>query len=83
MIELEIEIDGKKMIAHPGQMVIDVADENNVYNIYKLVANEAETLEFRNKLANGGVGYGDLKKELAEKIISFVKSMREKRKNNR
>ncbi len=31
MIEFEIEIDGKKMIAQSGQMVIDVADENHVY----------------------------------------------------
>lgn len=31
MSEIEIEIDGKKMAAHHGQMVIDVADENNVY----------------------------------------------------
>ncbi len=54
-------------------------DENNIYNIYKLVGTEEETTIFREKFENGGVGYGDLKKELAEKIISFVRPMREKR----
>jgi tryptophanyl-tRNA synthetase len=55
------------------------ADENNIFNIYKLIGSEEETKIFRAKLENGGVGYGELKKELAEKIISFVKPMREKR----
>lgn len=55
------------------------ADENHIFNIYKLVATEEETKIFREKLENGGVGYGDLKKELAEKIISYVAPMRERR----
>ena len=55
------------------------ADKNNIFNIYKVVANEEETKTFRAKFENGGVGYGDLKKELAEKIISFVTPMRDKR----
>jgi tryptophanyl-tRNA synthetase len=55
------------------------ADENNIFNIYKVVGSEDEVKNFRAKLENGGVGYGDLKKELAEKIISFVAPMREKR----
>lgn len=55
------------------------ADENNIFNIYKLVASEEEIKMFRSKLENGGVGYGEMKKELAEKIIEFVKPMREKR----
>ena len=55
------------------------ADENNIYNIYKVVANEADTKAFKEKLENGGTGYGDLKKELAEKIIELVSPMRERR----
>lgn len=54
-------------------------DENNIYNIYKVVADLEEAKIFRAKLENGGVGYGELKKELAEKIISFVTPMRNKR----
>ena len=55
------------------------ADKNNIFNIYKVVATEEETKVFRKKFEDGGVGYGELKKELVEKIISFVKPMREKR----
>lgn len=54
-------------------------DESNIFNIYKVIASEEETNIFRKKFEDGGVGYGELKKELAEKIISFVKPMREKR----
>jgi tryptophanyl-tRNA synthetase len=53
-------------------------ETNNIFNIYKLVANKEDVQNFRAKLENGGVGYGDLKKELAQKIIEFVKPMREK-----
>lgn len=56
-----------------------IASENNIFNIYKVIASENETEIFKNKLEQGGVGYGDLKKELAEKIIEFVKPMRSKR----
>jgi tryptophanyl-tRNA synthetase len=55
------------------------SQENNIYNIYKLVASEEERKLFKEKLENGGVGYGALKEELAEKIISFIAPMREKR----
>jgi len=55
------------------------ADKNNIFNIYKLIGSDEDTAEFRAKLENGGVGYGELKKELAEKIIEFIKPMRDKR----
>lgn len=55
------------------------ADTNNIFNLYKLFGSEEEIIIFRSKLENGGVGYGDLKKELAHKIIEFVTPMREKR----
>jgi tryptophanyl-tRNA synthetase len=54
-------------------------DTNNIFNIYKVVATEEETKAFRRKFEDGGVGYGELKKELAERIITFVTPMREKR----
>lgn len=56
-------------------------DESNIFNIYKVVGSVEETKVFRKKFEDGGVGYGDLKKELAEKIIEFVKPMRDKRDN--
>jgi len=55
------------------------ADKNNIFNIYKLMSSDEETAAFRAKLENGGVGYGELKKELAEIIIEFVKPMRDRR----
>ncbi len=55
------------------------ADTNNIFNLYKLLGSEEETKLFRGKLEDGGVGYGELKKELAKKIIEFVRPMREKR----
>lgn len=55
------------------------ADKNNIFNIYKLIGSDEDTAAFRAKLENGGVGYGELKKELAEKIIEFVKPMRDRR----
>jgi tryptophanyl-tRNA synthetase len=54
-------------------------DENNIYNIYKHLANKDELKVFRKKFEEGGVSYGELKKELAEKIIEFVSPMIEKR----
>jgi tryptophanyl-tRNA synthetase len=57
------------------------ADGNNIFNIYRALSSKEETEIFRAKLENGGVGYGDLKKELAQKIIDFIKPMREKREN--
>ncbi len=54
-------------------------DESNIFNIYKVLATGEDIEIFRKKFEDGGVGYGDLKKELAEKIISFVSPMREKR----
>lgn len=53
--------------------------QSNIFNIYKLVANTEETENFKKFFTEGGRGYGDLKKDLAEKIIEFVKPMREKR----
>lgn len=55
------------------------SEDNNIFNIYKFFANKEELNIFKKKLEDGGVGYGQLKKELAEKIISFIKPMREKR----
>jgi len=41
-------------------------DENNIYNIYKHFATAEMIAENRKKYTQGGVGYGDLKKELFE-----------------
>ncbi len=54
-------------------------DTNNIYNMYKVIANENETAEFRKQFEDGGLGYKEAKEILADKIIEFVTPMRERR----
>lgn len=61
----------------------DVSDTKNpddypVYKIYRLFATPDEDLKMRIKFENGGVGYGDIKKEIAEKINDYLRPMRER-----
>lgn len=51
----------------------------NVYNIYKLFATKEESKELANKYKAGGLGYGDAKKILLEKIMETFKPFQEKR----
>lgn len=55
------------------------ADENHIFNIYKLFGTKEEVDAFRSNLENGGVGYSEMKKNLAEKIIAYISPMRERR----
>lgn len=50
----------------------------NVFNIYKLFATEAEQKEMAKKYRQGGYGYGDAKKALLEKILTYFAEPREK-----
>ncbi len=52
---------------------------NVIYELYKLVASEDETAAFANKFKQGGMGYGDAKKELAEKLLAYFEPFRKKR----
>lgn len=52
-------------------------DDVIVFEIYKLVANEEEVETMRTGLSEGGLGYGDAKKELLRKILEYFGSMRE------
>jgi len=51
----------------------------NVFNIYKLIATDEETAEFKEKYEKGGFGYGDAKKELLNKILTTFEPFRKKR----
>ncbi len=53
-----------------------VAEENNIYKIFKLVATPEERETMRAGFENGGLGYGDAKKMLLEKIYVYFGSMR-------
>jgi len=53
-------------------------DECNVFKIYRLLLTAHEEIELRERYTAWWVGYGDLKKELTEKMIAFIAPIREK-----
>jgi len=54
-------------------------DKCNVFALLKLVASPEELAEWENKYRNGGLGYGQAKKRLAELMIDYFKPFRQKR----
>ena len=54
-------------------------DKCNVFAIYKLFTNEKNINDLRDKYINGGIGYGDIKKELFELIWEYFSDARKKR----
>jgi tryptophanyl-tRNA synthetase len=54
-------------------------DKCNVFALLKLVASSEELADWENKYRNGGMGYGQAKKRLAELMIDYFKSFRQKR----
>lgn len=53
-------------------------DDVIIYQIYKLVASNEEREQMKQGLEQGGLGYGDAKKELLGKVLEYFKPMREK-----
>ena len=51
----------------------------NVFAILKLVASENELAEWETKYRQGGTGYGDVKKRVAELLIEYFAPYRKKR----
>jgi len=54
-------------------------DKCNVFALLKLVAPPDELTDWENKYRNGGMGYGQAKKRLAELIIEYFEPFRQKR----
>jgi tryptophanyl-tRNA synthetase len=54
-------------------------DKCNVFALLKLVASPEELAEWDQRYRNGGMGYGEAKKRLAELTIDYFKPYREKR----
>jgi tryptophanyl-tRNA synthetase len=54
-------------------------DKCNVFALLKLVASPEELAEWESKYRNGGMGYGQAKKRLAELMIDYFKPFRQKR----
>lgn len=58
-------------------------DECNIFNLYKVFANESQIAEMRKKYEseNIGFGYGHAKTELFEVLLEYLKPYREAREN--
>ena len=54
-------------------------DKCNVFALLKLVASPEELADWEQRYRNGGMGYGEVKKRLAELTIDYFKPYREKR----
>ena len=54
-------------------------DKCNVFALLKLVASKEEIAEWEKKYRQGGIGYGQAKKRLAELLIEYFKPYRKKR----
>jgi len=54
-------------------------DKCSVFALLKLVASPEELAEWENRYHSGGVAYSDAKKRLAELMIDYFKSFRQKR----
>ncbi|MBN2191018.1 MAG: tryptophan--tRNA ligase [Candidatus Aureabacteria bacterium] len=54
-------------------------DKCNLYNIYKLFVSSEENKKLRKRYTDGGLKYGDVKKELFEIIWDYFKEARQKR----
>ena len=54
-------------------------DKCTIFAIYKLFANKTQTEQMRNKYLQGGMGYGEAKKELFELVLNYFAPYRKKR----
>ncbi|MHC4418683.1 MAG: tryptophan--tRNA ligase [Planctomycetota bacterium] len=54
-------------------------DKCNVLALLKLLAPKDELADWENRYRSGGMGYGEVKKRLAELVIDYFKPFREKR----
>ena len=54
-------------------------DKCNVFALLRLVASQDELAEWENRYRNGGMGYSEAKKRLAELMIDYFEPFRQKR----
>ncbi len=55
-------------------------ETNNIFNICKLFLTKSEQAAFADRFRKGGMGYGDAKKYLLEKVLEYFRPFKEKRK---
>ncbi len=56
-----------------------VPEGNTIYELYRLIAPEAATADLARRFRAGGLGYGDAKKELADRFFERFEPMRRRR----
>ena len=54
-------------------------DASNLFAIWKLFANEQERNEMAGRFRGGGLGYGEVKKDLFERLVAYFGAARERR----
>src|SRR5438034_1194595 len=52
---------------------------STIFHLYSLVASQNEIAEMRERFQKGGIGYGDFKKQLFEKLWDYFAPMRKRR----
>ncbi len=52
---------------------------STIFQLFSLLGSKDEAEEMRQRFANGGVGYGDFKKQLFEKLWEYFSPMRKRR----
>ena len=55
------------------------SSRSTIFQLYSLVASKREIAEMRERFQKGGVGYGDFKKQLFEKLWDYFAPMRKRR----
>jgi tryptophanyl-tRNA synthetase len=55
------------------------SSSSTIFHLYSLVASKNEIAEMRERFEKGGTGYGDLKKQLFEKLWEYFAPMRKRR----
>ena len=54
-------------------------DASNLFALWKLFANERERNEMAERFRSGGLGYGEVKKDLFERLVAYFGAARERR----
>lgn len=66
---LQTSSEGEILISEPVK---------NLFQLMKLVCEDSITKKYESDLTNGTIRYGDMKKQLAEDMVNFIKPIREK-----
>ena len=78
----EKEMRKRVMSIITDSLAVDAAKDpetSTIFKLYSLVASKDEIADMRERFLRGGTGYGELKKQLFEKLWDYFASMRKRR----